>query len=70
MGALQSTVLRLREVLAGGPAATPTSVDLKLVEAMVAGLDGMTTSAWPDGVFEMGGAVDEVRDAKEPSAVA
>ena len=70
MGALQSTVLRLREVLAGGPAATPTSVDLKLVEAMVAGLDGMTTSAWPDRVFEMGGAVDEVRDAKEPSAVA
>lgn len=70
MGALQSTVLRLREVLAGGPAATPTSVDLKLVEAMVAGLDGMTTSAWPDRVFEMGGAVDEMRDAKEPSAVA
>ena len=66
MGALQSTVLRLREVLAGGPAATPTSVDLKLVEAMVAGLDGMTTSTWPDRVFELGGALEEVRDATFP----
>ena len=70
MGALQSTVLRLREVLAGGPAATPASVDLGLVEAMVAGLAGMTTSTWPDQVFELGGALGEVRDDKESANVA
>jgi Uncharacterized protein containing a von Willebrand factor type A (vWA) domain len=69
IGVLHSTVLRLREVLAGGPAATPTSVDLGLFEAMVAGLDGMTTSAWPDLVFELGSAVDGVRDANEVASV-
>ncbi len=70
IGALQSTVLRLRELLAGSPAATPASVDLGLVEAMVAGLAGMTTSTWPDQVFELGGALGEVRDDKESANVA
>ena len=69
IGALQSTVLRLRELLAGSPAATPASVDLGLVEAMVAGLAGMTTSDWPDLVFELGGAVDGVSDANEVASV-
>ena len=69
IGALQSTVLRLRELLSGTAVATPTSVDLGLVEAMVAGLDGMTTSAWPDLVFELGGAVDGVSDANEVASV-
>jgi Ca-activated chloride channel family protein len=70
LGALQSTVMRLRELLSGTTAATPASVDLGLVEAMVAGLDGMTTSDWPDRVFELGGAVEEVRDVKESANVA
>ena len=70
IGALQSTVLRLRELLAGSPAAMPVSVDLGLVEAMVAGLAGMTTSAWPDRVFELGGVVGEVSDAKESANAA
>lgn len=70
IGALQSTVLRLRELLAGSPAATPTSVDGGLVEAIAAGLDCMTTSAWPDRVFEMGPALEEVRDDKEAASAA
>ena len=69
IGALQSTVLRLRELLSATAVATPTTVDLGLVEAMVAGLDGMTTSAWPDLVFELGGAVDGVSDANEVASV-
>ncbi len=36
---------------------------------MVAGLAGMTTSAWPDLVFELGGAVDGVSDANEVASV-
>lgn len=60
LGALQSTVLRLRELLARSAEEKPASVDLGLLEAMVAGLEGMTTSAWPDRVFELGGALEEV----------
>jgi hypothetical protein len=30
----------------------------------------MTAGAWPDRVFSMGGAVDEVRDAREPATIA
>ena len=70
IGALQSTVFRLREVLSGSTEAKPASVDLGLVEAMVAGLAGMTTSAWPDQVFELGGVMGEVRDAKESANAA
>lgn len=70
IGALQSTVFRLREVLSGSTEAKPASVDLGLVEAMVAGLVGMTTSAWPDQVFELGGVMGEVRDAKESANAA
>ena len=69
IGALQFTVVLLRELLAGNLAAMPASVDLGLVEAMVAGLAGMTTSAWPDLVFELGGAVDGVSDANEVASV-
>jgi Ca-activated chloride channel family protein len=69
IGALQFTVVRLRELLAGNLAAMPASVDLGLVEAMVAGLAGMTTSDWPDLVFELGGAVDGVSDANEVASV-
>mgnify|MGYP006333202159 FL=1 len=68
--ALQSTVLRLRELVSGSAAAAPASVDVGLVETMAAGLDGMTASTWPDGVFELGGAVEEVRDAKKTANVA
>ena len=42
--ALKATVLRLRGVFAGDPSVGPSSVDLMLVEAMVAVLDAMTTS--------------------------
>ena len=70
IGALQFTVVRLRELLAGNLAAMPVSVDLGLVESMVAGLAGMTTSTWPDQVFELGGALGEVRDDKESANVA
>lgn len=55
-----ATVLRLRELLARSAEEKPASVDLGLLESMVAGLDGMTTSAWPDRVFELGAAVEEV----------
>ena len=70
LGALHSTVVRLREVLSGGAAETPASADLGLVEAIAAGLDGMTTSVWPDRVFELGGTLGEVGDAKESANVA
>ncbi|SFU95841.1 Ca-activated chloride channel family protein [Paenacidovorax caeni] len=70
LGALKSTVLRLRGVFASDPATRPTRVDVALVEAMVAVLDGMTASAWPDRVFSLGGAVDEVRDAREAATIA
>ena len=33
-------------------------------------MPGMTAGAWPDRVFSMGGAVDEVRDAREPATIA
>ena len=64
IGALQSTVLRLRELLARSAEEKPASVDLGLVEALVAGLAGMTTSSGPDRAFELGGAVEEGGDAK------
>lgn len=70
IGALRTTVLRLRGVFASDPSVRPASVDLALVEAMVAVLDGMTTSAWPDRVFSLSGGLDEVRDARAPSAIA
>ena len=64
LGALKSTVLRLRGMFAGDPAERPANIDVALVEAMVAVLDGMTASAWPDRVFSMDAAVDEARDAQ------
>ena len=75
LGALKSTVLRLRGVFASDPSAKPAGVDVALVQAMVAVLDGMTARAWPDRVFAMGDeagsaaddAVDEVRHATEPT---
>lgn len=68
--AFKSTVLRLRGIFAGNPADRSVSIDVVLVEVMVAVLDGMTASAWPDRVFSMGGAVDEVRDARQPATIA
>ena len=62
-GALQSTVLRLGEALSGSSAAVPASIDVGLVEAMMAGVDGMTTSTWPDRVFEFCCSVDGASDA-------
>ena len=59
IGALQSRVVRLRELVSARAAATPASVNVGLVEAIAAGLDGMTTSTWPDGVFELGGSEEE-----------
>lgn len=70
LGALHSTVVRLRDVLSGSAAATPVSADLGLVEAIAVGLDGMTTSVWPDRVFELGGTLGEAGDAKESANVA
>ena len=70
IGALQSTVLRLRELLASSSAETSASVDRGLVEAMAAGLDGMTTSTWPDRVFELGGALEELGDKRSPVTLA
>ena len=70
LGALKSTVLRLSGMFAGDPAERSVNIDVVLVEAMVAVLDGMTAGAWPDRVFSMGGAVDEVRDAREPATIA
>ena len=58
LSARRSTVLGVRELLSVSPAATPASVDVGLVEAMVAGLDGMTTSAWPVRVFELDGVME------------
>ena len=62
-GALQSTVLRLGEALSGSSAAVPASIDVGLVEAMMAGVDGITTSTWPDRVFEFCCSVDGASDA-------
>ena len=70
IGALQSTVLRLRELLASSSAETSAGVDRGLVEAMAAGLDGMTTSTWPDRVFELGGALEELGDKRSPVTLA
>ena len=70
LGALKATVLRLRTVFSSDPSVRPASIDQTLVEAMVAVLEGMTTSAWPDQVFSLGGVGDGMRDAREPSAMA
>ncbi|MDP4301974.1 VIT and vWA domain-containing protein [Leptothrix discophora] len=70
LGALESTVLRLRGIFAGEPDDRSVGINGVLVEAMAAVLDGMTASAWPDRVFSMGGAVDEVCDAREPATIA
>lgn len=69
LGALKSTVQRLRGVFAGDSLAKSACIDVALVDAMVAVLDGMTTSAWPDRVFSLDGPVEEVIDAREAATV-
>ena len=69
IGALQSTVLRLGEALSGSSAVTPASIDVRLVEAMMAGLDGMTTSTWPDRVFELCCSAEEGGDARSSATL-
>jgi len=59
VGAFNKTVLRLRGAFAGGPSVDPSSVDQVLVEAMVAVLDAMTLSAWPDQVFALDSSPDQ-----------
>ncbi|MCK6431731.1 MAG: VWA domain-containing protein [Aquabacterium sp.] len=70
LGVFRSTIQRLREMFAGGTVDAPNSVDVLLVEAMAAVLNGMTASMWPDGVFALGGAAEVVCDAREPAALA
>lgn len=67
LSTLKSTVLRLRGVFASGPAVQAASTDMALVDAMVVALEEMTVSAWPDRVFSLGGAMDEVCDARSDS---
>jgi len=54
------TLGRLHEVHAHSLAEAPAGVDRGLLQAMVAALDGITTTAWPERVFELYGA-NEVR---------
>ncbi|MFC7459172.1 VIT domain-containing protein [Hydrogenophaga defluvii] len=74
LGAFKSTVQRLRGMFVRDPAASAANIDVVLVEAMVAVLDEMTASAWPDRVLSMDGGeqvtVDEVRDARENPTLA
>ena len=69
IGALQSTVLRLGEALSGSSAVTPASIDVGLVEAMMVGLDGMTTSTWPARVFELCCSAEEGGDARSSATL-
>lgn len=64
LGALKSTVRRVRGVLGGEPAQPGTRADDVLVQAMEAALQGMTARAWPQRVFSLECDVDEVRDAR------
>lgn len=65
LGAFKSTVRRVRGVLGGEPAQPGTRADDVLVQAMEAGLQGMTARAWPQRVLALECDVDEVRDARE-----
>lgn len=70
LGALKSTASRLRGVFAGESVEKSASIDVQLVKAMVAVLEGMTSSEWPNRVLSLDGEVDEVRDARISTTVA
>ena len=62
-------VLWRGEAEAGGAAGTPASIDVGLVEAMMVGLDGMTTSTWPARVFELCCSAEEGGDARSSATL-
>ncbi|MFO1262693.1 MAG: VIT domain-containing protein [Rhodoferax sp.] len=68
-GTLKSTASRLRGMFASAAVVKPGSIEVTLVEEMVTALKGMTASAWPDRVFSLGGAIDEVGNAAEAATV-
>jgi hypothetical protein len=67
LGVFKFTVQRLRGLFASDPAAKSARVDLTLVNAMVEALEGMTASAWPDGVLALGDGVDGVCWVRDPA---
>lgn len=70
LGALKFTAQRMGGMFASNSAANPASINLTLIEAMLAVLDGMTASVWPDRVFSLGSAVNEVCTAREAANAA
>lgn len=63
LGTFRFTAQRVLQLLARESAAIPASIDLALVRTIAAALDGMTTSSWPERVFDLGGVVQELGDA-------
>lgn len=63
VGALMSAIARLHGMFSSDAAEKPACVDVKLVEAMVTVLGGVTANAWPERVFSLDSVVDVVFDA-------
>ena len=68
LGALKSTVRRVRDALVGEIVQSGANVDGALLDAMHAALQGMTARAWPQRVLFLECDVEAVRDAREPEA--
>ena len=68
LGALKSTVQRVRGAFGGEPVQPSAKLDGALVQAMEAALQGMTARVWPQRVFALEDDVGKVCDAREPEA--
>lgn len=68
LGAIKSTVQRVRGALGGEQEQPSAKPDAVLVQAMEAALQGMTARLWPQRIFSLECELEGVRDAKEPEA--
>ena len=64
LGAIKSTVQRVRGALGGEQEQPSAKPDAVLVQAMEAALQGMTARLWPQRIFSLECELEGVRDAK------
>jgi len=65
----KATVQRLKGLFTSDANDARPSVDVRLVEEMMVVLDDMTANKWPDRVYALGAAVNEVIDVREPASI-